>query len=246
MNERVWADFFDDHAAVYDDNCFTKNTEAEIPFLLELLNLPSGAAILDVGCGTGRHAVPLAQRGFAVTGVDISAGMLAKARQRAEQACVQVDWREADARCFKVDKRFDAAICLCEGGFGLMSAGGDPIEQPLAILRNINAALKPDAPCVFTVLSALRLIRRHTPEGVAAGRFDPLTLTEVSEIAPPGWTGPNPMRERAFVGTELRLMFRAAGLEVQHLWGGTAGNWGRRPLDLDEYEIMVVGRKPPA
>lgn len=52
------------------------------------------------------------------------------------------------------------------------------------------------------------------------------------------------LRERAFVPTELVLLFRMAGLEVLNIWGGTAGNWGRRKIDLDEMEIMVLARKP--
>jgi hypothetical protein len=51
------------------------------------------------------------------------------------------------------------------------------------------------------------------------------------------------VRERAFVPTELLLLFRIAGMSVLHLWGGTAGNWGRRSLDLDEIEIMIVACK---
>ena len=51
------------------------------------------------------------------------------------------------------------------------------------------------------------------------------------------------LRERAFVPTELVLLFRAAGIEVTHIWGGTAGNWGSGPTDIDEIEIMVVGTK---
>ena len=41
----------------------------------------------------------------------------------------------------------------------------------------------------------------------------------------------------------LRLLFHLAGMAVLNMWGGTAGNWGRRPLDLDEIEIMIVARK---
>ncbi|MEW6251900.1 MAG: class I SAM-dependent methyltransferase [Planctomycetota bacterium] len=239
-----WADFFDGHAPVYDDNCFTKNTAREVEFLLELLELRPGGAILDVGCGTGRHAVALAQRGYAVTGLDLSTGMLAQARRRAAAAGVPVQWVQADATRFALPQSFDAAICLCEGAFGLLNTPDDPLDQPLAILRNIAAALRPEAPCLFTVLNGYRMIRRRTQADVAAGRFDPLALAERSE--PPGCTGPSPMRERGFVPTELVLLFAAAGLEVQHIWGGTAGNWGRRPIDLDEFEIMVVARKGAA
>jgi cyclopropane fatty-acyl-phospholipid synthase-like methyltransferase len=66
-----WEGFFDGHAPVYDQNCFTRNTIAEVEFLIETLELSPGASILDVRCGTGRHAIELARRGYRVTGVDL-------------------------------------------------------------------------------------------------------------------------------------------------------------------------------
>jgi hypothetical protein len=51
------------------------------------------------------------------------------------------------------------------------------------------------------------------------------------------------VRERGFVPTELTLLFRMAGLEVPRIWGGTAGSWNRGPIQLDEFEIMIVGQK---
>ena len=52
------------------------------------------------------------------------------------------------------------------------------------------------------------------------------------------------IRERGYVPTELFMIFGQAGFKVEHIWGGTAGNWGRRKINLDEIEIMVVARKP--
>lgn len=58
---------------------FAKNTVKEVDFLLEELSLQQGGSILDVGCGTGSHSIELAKRGFFVTGLDLSSGMLARA-----------------------------------------------------------------------------------------------------------------------------------------------------------------------
>ena len=55
-----------------------------------------------------------------------------------------------------------------------------------------------------------------------------------------------PVRERGYVPSELALLCRTAGFAVEHVWGGTAGDWGRRPVELDEMEIMVVMRRPAA
>lgn len=238
-----WERFFDDHAPHYDENGFTRDTIREVDFLIETLGLPRGATILDVGCGTGRHCVELARRGFGMTGIDISDGMLTEARKRASEAGVDVVWIQADAGRFVASQPMDAVICLCEGAFGLLGSKDDPIEQPLSILRNAAASLKRGAPCVFTVLNGIATARRFSDAQAADGAFDPLTMSERSECVDPEDPQAPPLRERGFVPTELRLLFSTAGLEVQAMWGGTAGRWGRRRIELDEMEIMVVARR---
>ena len=239
----TWEQFFDAHAPIYDQNVFTKNTAGEVDFLLEELELPPGASILDVGCGTGRHSVDLAKRGYAVTGLDLSAEMLAKAAEAANASGVQVDWVHSDAARFTLPEKYDGAVCLCEGAFGLLGAGDDPIAHPSAILGNICRSLKPQAKAVLTVLNGAAMIRKYQNQDVAEGRFDPLTLVESSQFAPREGLPAISVRERGFVPTELRLLFRLAGMSVLNIWGGTAGKWGRRAIDLDEIEIMVVARK---
>ena len=68
-------------------------------------------------------------------------------------------------------------------------------------------------------------------------------MVESSEHPPQAGLPAVAVRERAFLPTELMLLFRIADMSVLNIWGGTAGNWGRRPLDLDEIEIMIVARK---
>jgi ubiquinone/menaquinone biosynthesis C-methylase UbiE len=241
--KNTWQEFFDAHAPVYDQNDFTKNTIREVDFLLEELGVPNGASILDVGCGSGRHSVELAKRGYAVTGLDLSAEMLAKAAKSADTAGVHVEWIHSDATKFSFPAKYDAAVCLCEGAFGLLGQEDDPIEQPLSILCNISRSLKPQAKAVLTVLNATAMLRKYTNKDIAEGRFDPLTMVESSEYPPREGLPAVAVRERAFVPTELILLFRLAGMSVLNMWGGTAGNWGRRTLDLDEIEIMIVARK---
>jgi len=244
MTDRTsWEEFFDAHAPIYDENVFTEDTISEVDFLVEELELKDGESILDVGCGTGRHAIELAKRGYTVTGLDLSAEMLARAAAKAEAANVKVEWVRADATQFAFTKQFDAAICLCEGAFGLLSQTDDPIGQPLAILRNISRSLKPGAKAVFTVLNAAAMLRKYQKKDIEEGRFDPITMVESSEYPPQEGLPAIPVRERAFAPTELRLLLHMAGMSVLGIWGGTAGDWGKRPLDLDEIEVMVVARK---
>ena len=167
----TWETFFDAHAPIYDENVFTKNTVQEVDFLLQELALPPGSTILDMGCGTGRHAVELAKHGYAVTGVDLSSEMLVKAAEAAERAGVQVEWVRADATQFSRPGAFDGAICLCEGSFGLLGQGDDPIDHPLAILCNVSRSLKPGARVVLNALNGARRLRSYQNTDVAEGRL---------------------------------------------------------------------------
>jgi SAM-dependent methyltransferase len=241
--QRLWQKFFDAHATVYMKNEFTRNTVKEADFVIEELGLASGSRILDLGCGTGRHSVELARRGYRMTGVDQSAGMLAEARKAAQKAGVEVELVQDDAAHFRRDAAFDAAICLCEGAFGLLESSGEATKQPLAILKNIAASLKPCGRTIFTVLNGFRMARAQTQADVESGNFDPLTFCTLSEVPPAEGKPALKVRERAFIPTELSLMFELAGLKPLHIWGGTAGAWGRCKINLDEYEIMIVAKR---
>ncbi len=240
-----WKAFFDAYADQYMQECFTQNTVAEADFLLEELGLPQGSRVLDVGCGTGRHAVELARRGYRVTGVDLSDGMLHEAERAARKAGVEVEWVQGDATRMRFDAEFDAAICLCEGAFGLIGSGDDPDTHDLAILARMSEALKPGAKLILTALNGMRKIRAATPESMERGRFDPLTLTEACSVTYDvgGRTVTFTGVERGFVPSELRLMLTVSGFDVQAIYGGTAGDWGRRPPDLDEMELMAIATR---
>jgi SAM-dependent methyltransferase len=244
-SKNQWEEFFDGHAPFYMDNPFTKNTLAEVDFILGELDIPPGGRVLDMGCGTGRHSVELARRSYRVTGVDISAGMLAQAERSAAGAGVQVEWIKADATQFTTAIRFDAALCLCEGAFGLLGAEDDPLQHDLAILRAIHDALKTSAPFLLTALNGYRMIRQYGQRDIDEGRFDPIDMVERQTIDVETDQGKRTFqsRERGHLPTELALMLHLAGFEIEHVGGGTAGNWSKRPLELDEMEMMVIARR---
>src|SRR4029450_8214219 len=88
-----WQLFFDNTAPSYNDHEYAKPWKEEVDFMEEVFGLPAGSRLLDVGCGTGGHSGELARRGYQVTGIDFSAGML----NEAQQAGVAVEWIQCDA-----------------------------------------------------------------------------------------------------------------------------------------------------
>ena len=238
-----WQLFFDHHADKYMDEVFVQGTRAEVDFLIEHLQLNPNQRILDMGCGTGRHALELARRGYRVTGVDLSDGMLAEGRKVAEaEGLTTITFQQGDATQYTTDAPFDRVYCVCEGSLGLIGAGSTPEEHDMTVLRNLYAALKPGGRMLITVLNAMRHIRLYQQADVDKGKFDPLTLTKANTmtIGDGDQTVTVNVQERGFVAPELRLLLQVIGFQVEHIGGGTAGNWGIRPVELDEYELMAI------
>ena len=245
--EYTLKDFFDHHADKYMDEPFVKDTIAEVDFLIEQLQLTHSHRILDMGCGTGRHALELGRRGYQVVGVDLSDGMLSQARLIAQgEALTTLTFQQGDATTYTTDELFDRIYCVCEGSLGLIGMGEDPQVHDMAVLRNLYHALKPSGKMLIKVLNAMSHIRLYQEEDIQAGQFNPHTLTERSILI----TGEGEHQvsveflERGFVVPELRLILQVIGFEVGHIGGGSAGDWGIRSLELDEYEIMAIVHKP--
>ena len=103
QNERAsaWEQFFDNEASHYLEHGFTSNTISEVAFLVDELQLEIGKSILDIGCGVGRHSIPLARHGYHVTGIDLSSGMLSQAKATARAEGVNVTFIHADASRYR-------------------------------------------------------------------------------------------------------------------------------------------------
>ena len=81
----------------------------DIPFLVKFAKM-FGEKVLELMCGTGRIAIPLAQEKLEVTGIDISPSMLNQARRKAEKNNTRIEFIEADCRYFSLEKKFDVVI----------------------------------------------------------------------------------------------------------------------------------------
>jgi hypothetical protein len=172
--------------------------------------------------------------------------MLAEADKTAKEAKAKVEWVYANATRFKSTKKFDGAICLCEGAFSLLSSGDKPIKYELAILQHIYSALKPGAKLILNALNGYKKARRFAQNDIEEGKFDPITMTEIFTTDWDTSEGKKSVqvREHGCMPMELTMLLEQVGFNVNHIWGGTASKWGPRPIDLDEIELMVIARKP--
>ena len=130
---------------------FTPEHEAEADeevSLLLALAPPPGDRVLDLCCGTGRHAVPLARRGFAVTGVDRTALYLDRARERARRAGVEVEWVQQDVRNYRRPGAHELAISLYTS-LGLFEEEADDLR----VLAHARESLVPGGRLVIEMVS---------------------------------------------------------------------------------------------
>ncbi|HKZ49088.1 MAG TPA: class I SAM-dependent methyltransferase [Thermoplasmata archaeon] len=94
-------------------------------------------SVLDLGCGTGNHALRLAAKGYEVVGVDRSAPQIAVARRKARRRRLRVEFVRGGMATFRLPRRFDAVICL----FGSWDYLVD-LREVRAALRRVHASLR--------------------------------------------------------------------------------------------------------
>jgi len=231
--------------AAYLRNAFTLGTVQEVDFLVPKL-FPGGCGdrrLLDAGCGPGRHSLEFARRGVVVSGVDISAPFVDLARAEAEAESLAAEFHLGDVREIHDHEAFDAVICLCQGGFGLVGAA---VEEDLAILGNLSAALVPGGRLALSAFSAFFAATGHWEDAEVA--FDPATgaFDEVAELRNErGETRRVRTTTTCFTARELRLMARCCGLEVEGLWGVWPGRYGETSPRVEDAELLMLARKPP-
>ena len=106
---------FGAYAGFYDALYADKDYAAECDFLEEVFasqGIGTGASVLDLGCGTGGHVVPLSVRGYAMTGVDLSAAMIDQAAAKVAESGVGADLAVGDIRTLELGRTYDAVISM--------------------------------------------------------------------------------------------------------------------------------------
>lgn len=218
---------------------FTKGTEQEVEYLTGALGLGSGSRILDVGCGPGRHSLALARRGMRVHGVDISSAFVEVARATAESQGLAdlATFERLDARVADLPPIFDAAICLCQGAFGLM----DHLSHDMEVLAGIAGALRPGGAFALSAFSAYFAVKYHDGATFDADTGVSSEATVVHNAA--GDQLDAELRTGCFTPRELRLMCRQVGLSVEAVHSVEPGAYGSHAPTPESPEFLVLGHR---
>jgi SAM-dependent methyltransferase len=218
---------------------------AEVERVLALTGREQGR-VLDLACGPGRHSVPLAKRGFAVTGVDHTPLYLEKARAFAEAEEVELELVHSDMRDFVRPDKYDLALSLFTS-FGYFEAP----EDNQRVLENVFAGLRPGGEFIVDVHGKETLARVFEPTGSdelpEAGLL--VQRRRIVEdwgrvecewiLIREGRTRTFRFRHWLYSGTELKAMLARAGFAEIRLCGGLDG----APYGPQARRLVAVARK---
>lgn len=206
-------------------------TERTVDFLIEQLDLRPGARVLDLACGRGRVAIPLARRSLHVVGLDLSARSLELARREAAEAHVPLELLQRDMRQLDAVEEFDAVINLYSS-FGYF----DVQEADERVLTAVGRALVPGGRFFIDTINPIALARifrttdwREFDDGtlmLERQEYNHLrgrTEATWTFLRPDGNGSELRHSMRAYTAAELVTLFAQAGLHIDGSWGSWEG-----------------------
>lgn len=252
--EQWYEALFENYARKYDTESFVQGTVGECDFIEREAGRDQSIRIIDIGCGTGRHAIELTKRGYRVTGVDLSVNQIKRAREKAQESGLTIDFQTQDARDLAFESEFDLAIMLCEGGFSLMETD----EMNFAILKSAARALNPQGKLIFTTLNGLfplfhsvsEFYKSAEKEGQSQCKecsFDLMTFRDHNTAVfedDAGHKRELKCNERYYVPSEITWLLKTLGFRKIDIFGAKLGAYSRNDkLTTEDFEMLVVASK---
>ena len=249
-----YEELFENYGEKYDNEIYTQGTIGECDFIEKEIGYNKTAKILDIGCGTGRHSIELTRRGYKVIGIDLSESLLRRAKEKASQQNLKIDFQRHDARKLPFSHEFDLVIMLCEGGFSLMETD----EMNFRILKNAAKALKPGGKLIFTALNGLfplfhsvkEFLDSKAGEGTAACRkssFDLMTFRESNTMVFEDDLGNKKelqCNERHYVPSEITWLLKTLKFKTIDIYGAKLGAFSRSDeLTVEDFEMLVIAER---
>lgn len=232
---------FDAISKDYDEDIYPMNErDFVMPTVDKLAELAPGNKILELGVGTGRIAIPLAEKGFEVTGIDVSTGMINELHKKSNQVTTRV----ADMRNVELDQKFDLVFLIFNGITYALT-----LEDQLATIKNAAHHLKKDGlfvietflPRVHEIVGDNRAPFALEEDFIGFDEYDRINQKLISKQydLSNDCVASHQTEHRYIWPSELNLMGQLAGLEVLHTWG----DWSSSALTNDSDDMIFVFRK---
>jgi len=151
-----WEDLFNDDYMRAAERIEDDQIAREVDFIENSLGVERGATVLDLACGTGRHAAELAKRGYEIVGFDLSLAMLARAGDEAQQRQAKLNLVQGDMREMTFEQQFDGVYCW-NTSFGYFDE-----EKNDDVISRIHSALKSGGQLLLDVVNRDYAVR-HSP-----------------------------------------------------------------------------------
>jgi ubiquinone/menaquinone biosynthesis C-methylase UbiE len=215
--------------------------------LYKLLQLSPTSRVIDIGCGHGRHAIVLAERGSDVIGLDFAVALLNRARQLAAGVPRQVRWVRGDMRRLPVRSECaDAAVVMDAFGFFDTEEEHEAVLREAARVLTIGGRLALKVVNGGLVLDDFRETEREERDGVVVSvsnmlTFDPPRLMQRINVSGSRGHGEYERRQRLYRVEELRVALTHAGFAVVGVFAGPDGT----PFDpAVSASMWIVGQRP--
>jgi SAM-dependent methyltransferase len=240
-----WQKFFDNHYLKVHQELESQSF-TEVESIIKMMALKPKARILDLCCGYGRHSIELAQRGFDVTGYDLSDFFLEKAQKDSGNLGLKLEFVKGDMRKLPFDSRFDAVVNLFTS-FGFF----DQEKDDLKVLKGVCRALKSKGLFLLDLKNREHLIRnfqrrRWHPEKdfvmLEDNFFDLFTCRWESTrtlIFENGKKREYSFSLRLYTFTEILDLLKRAGFMLEAIYG----NFAFGEYSLDSPRMILISRK---
>ncbi|MCD4737515.1 MAG: class I SAM-dependent methyltransferase [Bacteroidales bacterium] len=250
--KKWYEQLFSNYSGSYDKESFTQGTINEVDFIENEIGFNKNTTILDVGCGTGRHSIELAKRGYRVTGIDLSDDQIQRAINKAAKANVKTEFLIKDARSFSFEDQFDLVIMICEGAFPLMETD----EMNFSILQNATKSLKNEGKLIFTTLNGLYPLFHSVKDFInknaedmkyEQNTFNLMTFRDHSTFEVTDDLDNKKTihsDERYYVPSEITWLLKSLKYKSIEIFGCEVGNFTReKQLSHDDFEMLVIAEK---
>ncbi|MEP6993180.1 MAG: methyltransferase domain-containing protein [Acidobacteriota bacterium] len=220
-------------------------TREDVEFLWKHLRLSSGTRVLDVPCGDGRLILPLAARGCAMTGVDISQEFLDVGIQAAAKQGLRATFSRSDMRRLPREVQYDAAFCF-GNSFGFLDDAGNA-DFLAAVARALRAGGRfaidygQTAESIFPRLESYSEAQVGGFHFVEETRYDPITgrIENRFTLSRHGETQTKLASHRVYTVNEIVRLLDTAGFRVLDYFGSPK----EEPFALGSHRLLIVSER---